>query len=65
MTVRLLTQEQRDSLIGKKYNDYCYYNPVKDDDDNWIISEYEIENSSLEWLKNLPQIEFKPNTKRI
>ena len=37
------------------------FNPVKDADGNWIISEEEVEQAvDYEWVKELPQIEFNP-----
>ena len=60
MTVALLTQEQADSLLGVEFMEDNFYNPIQDDDNNWIISLEEVNQSTLEWLKDLPLIEYKP-----
>lgn len=65
MIVGLLTEEQRNLLIGQKYNEHYYFNPIQDDDNNWVISEYEIDNCNIDWVKNIPKIDFKPSTKMI
>jgi len=63
MIVALLDINQKDLLIGQKYNEDSYFNPVQDADLNWIISTQEIEQNiypEFDWIKNLPLIEFKP-----
>ena len=40
-----------------------YYNPVQDNDDNWIISTEEIDNTTdvdYLWVKDIPLIPFNP-----
>ena len=61
--VGLLTETQKDSLIGQLYDEDSYFNPIQDIDDNWIISTEEIEfciNPEFQWVKTLPLIEYKP-----
>jgi hypothetical protein len=58
--IAILTIEQKDSLIGQTYDGICYFNPIQDINDNWIISEQEINQSSLQWLKDLPLSEYLP-----
>jgi predicted DNA-binding transcriptional regulator len=61
--VGLLTELQKDALVGQLYAPYSYYNPIQDIDDNWIISVEEIEQTTtLEfiWVKDLPLILFTP-----
>jgi hypothetical protein len=61
--VGLLTESQKDSLIGQLYDDDSYFNPIQDDFDNWIISVEEMEfcvNPEFQWVKDLPIIEYKP-----
>lgn len=65
MMVGILTDEQRNLLVGKKYNEHYYFNPIKDENDFWVVTEYEIEHSDLDWLKNVPRVEFKPSTFKI
>lgn len=63
--VGLLTELQKDKLVGQLYAPRSYYNPIQDFYDNWIISVGEIEqctNEEFMWLKDLPLIifTFKP-----
>ena len=60
--VGLLTETQKDELIGQLYAPYSYYNPIQDFNDNWIISveEIECENEQFVWLKDLPLILYNP-----
>jgi len=63
MIVYLLTEEQKNSLIGKRYFSNSYFNPIQDINDNWIISEYEVlnaQNEDILWVKDLEQIEYEP-----
>lgn len=39
--IAILTTEQKNILIGKTYDGICYFNPIQDLNDNWIISETE------------------------
>ena len=41
--VRKLTVAQKDSLMGQKANEHTFFNPVKDLDGEWIISEHELD----------------------
>jgi hypothetical protein len=61
--VGLLTESQKDSLVGQLYDDDSYFNPIQDDFDQWIISTEEIEfcvNPVFQWVKTLPLIDYKP-----
>jgi hypothetical protein len=61
--VGLLTIEQKDSLVGKMYDEDSYFNPIETADFNWIISVEEMEycvNPEFLWVKDLPLIEYKP-----
>ena len=61
--VGLLTELQKDELVGQLFAPDSYYNPIQDIDDNWIISVEEIEQTTtLEfiWVKDLPLILFTP-----
>jgi len=59
--VGLLTQAQKDSLVGHQWQSGSYFGPVLDCNDQWILSIQEINgntNPDFEWVKNLPQIDF-------
>lgn len=61
--VGLLTETQKDELIGQWYAPDSYFNPIQDIDDNWVISQEEMQqciNADFLWVKNLPLIEYKP-----
>jgi predicted DNA-binding transcriptional regulator len=61
--VGLLTELQKDKLVGQLYAPYSYYNPIQDIDDNWIISVEEIEQTitpEFMWVKDLPLIPYTP-----
>jgi hypothetical protein len=56
----LLTEEQAEELRGKQYADSSYFNPIQDADDNWVISVEEQQQCNIQWVKELPLINFKP-----
>jgi hypothetical protein len=61
--VGLLTEPQKDSLVGQLYDEDSYFNPILDFFDQWIISVEEMEfcvNPVFMWVKDLPLIEYKP-----
>jgi hypothetical protein len=61
--VGLLTEVQKDELVGQMYDEDSYFNPIQDINDNWIISIEEIEqcvNPIFIWVKELPLIPFEP-----
>jgi len=61
--VGLLTESQKNSLVGQLYDDDSYFNPIQDISDQWIISVEEMEfcvNPEFQWVKDLPLIEYKP-----
>ena len=61
--VGLLTEVQKDELVGQLYDEDSYFNPIQDLNDNWIISVEEIDqnvNPSFDWVKELPLIPYEP-----
>ena len=61
--VGLLTETQKDELIGQWYAPDSYFNPIEDADNNWVISQEEMSqcvNPDFMWVKDLPLIEYKP-----
>jgi len=61
--VGLLTVEQKDLLVGQLFDEDSYFNPIQDDNNNWIISIEEIEqnqNPEFGWLQDLEMILFVP-----
>jgi hypothetical protein len=62
--VALLTETQKNELVGQLYAPDSYFNPIQDAEGNWIISTQEQEfctNPEFLWVKNLPLIPYKPN----
>lgn len=61
--VGLLTEVQKDELVGQLFDEDSYFNPIQDANDNWIISIEEIENNvytQFDWLQELEMIIFVP-----
>ena len=61
--VGLLTESQKDSLVGQLYDEDSYFNPIHDDFDQWVISTEEMDfcvNPEFQWVKELPLIEYVP-----
>lgn len=61
--VGLLTELQKDELVGQLFDEDSYFNPIQDANDNWIISIEEIENNvnpNFDWLQELEMIIFVP-----
>ena len=64
MNVYKLTIEQKDLLVGQKWDGETYFNPTQDADGNWFISEQEVNGCThqgiVEWIHDLPQIPYNP-----
>jgi hypothetical protein len=61
MEVVLLTLEQKDELVEQQFAPDSYFNPIQDENDNWIISTEEMNqccNSQFLWVKNLSLINY-------
>lgn len=61
--VGLLTEVQKDELVGQLYDEDSYFNPIADLYDRFIISVEEIDqcvNPSFDWVKELPLIPYEP-----
>ena len=61
--VGLLTELQKDELVGQLYAPRSYYNPIQDFNDDWVISVEEIEQTiapEFMWVKDLPLIPYTP-----
>lgn len=63
--VGLLTLDQYEQIVGQLFAPDSFFNPIQDANDDWIISEEEINfctNPEFQWVKSLPLIEYKPKT---
>ena len=61
--VGLLTETQKDELVGQMYAPDSYFNPIQDNADNWVISIEEMEyniNPVYAWVKDLELILYVP-----
>lgn len=59
--VALLTINQKDSLEGQLVSPDGYFNPERDINSDWFISQEEIENSVFpehDWIKDLVLTEY-------
>jgi hypothetical protein len=66
--VGLLTTEQKNSLVGHLFMPDCYFNPIQDLYDNWIISTQEIDeciNPDFLWVQDLELITYEPKPRPI
>ena len=61
--VGLLTEAEKDSLVGQLYDEDSYFNPIADLYDRYIISVEEMEfcvNPEFMWVKDLLLIPYEP-----
>lgn len=58
--VAQLTEAQAVELSKIKFIPDTFFNPIQDINGTWIISVEEVEQCSIQWVKELPLIEFKP-----
>lgn len=69
--IAIITQQQKDILVGKTYDGVCYFNPILDINDNFVISEIEYYyclglwyldelQTELSFITNLSLIEYLP-----
>ena len=58
--VYMLTEEQANQLKGVEYTTDMTFNPIQDANGNWIISVEEVSTSTIDWVKELPAIEYNP-----
>ena len=61
--VGLLTETQKDELVGQMYAPDSFFNPIQDNADNWVISVEEMQyciNPNYMWVQELPLILYVP-----
>lgn len=66
--VGLLTELQKNELMGQLYAPDSYFNPIQDLNDNWVISIEEIEQTvtpEFIWVKDLDMIPYEPKPSPI
>ena len=61
--VAILTEEQKNQLVGQQYAPDSYFNPILDANNNWVISREEMEfcvNPDYLWVKDLDLVPYNP-----
>ena len=61
--VGILTEEQKDLLVGQEFMVDVYFNPVQDINNNWFISVEEMDqcvNENFMWVKDRELIDYEP-----
>jgi hypothetical protein len=61
--VGLLTIEQKEEIVGQMYDTDSYFFPIQDINDNWVISQEEMNqctNPKFMWVKELTLIPYEP-----
>jgi hypothetical protein len=62
--VAIITEAQKDELIGEKFSQNSFFNPIQDVNNNWVISIEEIEKCENEfkpdWFDSLVLVDLKP-----
>ena len=69
--IAIITQQQKDILVGKQFETDSFFNPIEDLNNNWIISEIEYYyclglwyldelNSELVFIKDLSLSVYEP-----
>jgi hypothetical protein len=58
--VAQLTEAEAVELSTVEFIPDNLFNPIQDINGTWIISLQEVDQCSIEWVKELPQIEFLP-----
>jgi hypothetical protein len=61
MKVVLLTEPEKNSLVGELVQPDWYFNPIQDCNGDWIISTQEVDSSIYpqhEWIKSMPLIDW-------
>ena len=69
--IAIITQQQKNILVGQTYDGVCFFNPIQDLNDNWIISEIEYYHclglwyldelqTDLQFITNLTLSEYLP-----
>ena len=69
--IAIITEQQKDILVGKQFETDSFFNPIQDLNDNWIISEIEYYyclglwyldelNTDLQFITTLSLSEYLP-----
>lgn len=63
MQVVKITEQQKDLLIGQTWDEVTFFNPCLDANNNWFVSQEEINGCNkpeFQWLKSCELIDYNP-----
>lgn len=63
--VAIITEEEKDKLIGQQFMPDVYFNPIQDLNDNWIISSEEIDQSEDKEIISFKDLRLNPHQAKI
>jgi len=63
--VAIITEQQKDLILNHKYDGVVYFNPIVDNDGNWVISKEEIKLCIIEEFDFLKALKLKKHTPKI
>jgi hypothetical protein len=55
-----ITKQQANELRNLTFDDSSYYYPIQDVNNDWFISETEVNKSNIAWVKELQPSNFEP-----
>lgn len=55
-----ITEQQANELRNLTFDDSSYYYPIQDVNNDWFISEIEVSQSNIDWVKSLVPFNFEP-----
>jgi len=63
--VAIITEEEKDKLIGRQFMTDVYFNPIQDANNNWIISSEEIDQSEDKEIISFKDLRLKIHEAKI
>ena len=63
--VAIITEEEKDKLIGRQFMTDVYFNPIQDLNDNWIISSEEIDQSEDKEIISFKDLRLNAHQSKI
>lgn len=61
--IAIISETQKNELIGHEWEPKSQFNPIQDINDNWVISQEEVNgnvNPDFSWVNSLTLSEFEP-----
>jgi hypothetical protein len=63
--VAIITEEEKDKLIGRQFMTDVYFNPIQDLNGNWVISSEEIDQSEDKEIISFKDLRLNIHTAKI